>query len=38
MLAVIGSEFQKDLGGLTNNKAEKSSNDAPKKIGPQGNP
>ncbi|XP_028399400.1 WD repeat-containing protein 7-like isoform X2 [Dendronephthya gigantea] len=38
MLAVIGSEFQKDLGALsgTNNKGEKSSNDSQKKVGFQG--
>ena len=37
MLAVIGSEFQKDLGALTNNKAEKASNETQKKLGFQGN-
>ena len=37
MLAVIGSEFQKDLGALISSKAEKSANQMPKKLWSQGN-
>ena len=36
MLAVIGSEFQKDHGALTNTKTEKPSNDLHRKVGFQG--
>lgn len=36
MLAVIGSEFQKDLGNLTNITVEKPSNDPQKKVSFQG--
>jgi hypothetical protein len=36
MLAVIGSEFQKDVGTLSSNRTEKPSSDTQKKVAFQG--